>query len=179
MNTLKLILFTFLSTSSTRAAERFKEEDVPWKNASPETCVCLDDANDSAATSFIRVTSIDGEIASIYAHSDNVAKGKSWNCHFKKGRIVSAVFRRYRLILIPTGEGTFRGEPDYDRIEVFHFPEHELIGLEPTLKNELSRIIAIATDRGEQGGAEKPATGSESRSKGREKSKAESERRSQ
>ena len=155
MDTLKVVLITSLLMSSARATERFKEEKIPWKNASPETCVCLDDADVSTATSSIQVISIDGKIASIHAYSDNVAKGKNWNCHFMNGRIVSAVFRHYCIALIPTGGGTFRGERGYDRIEVFHFPKNELTKMEPTLKAELSRIIAIAATRGE-GGAEKP-----------------------
>ncbi|MEJ6648571.1 MAG: hypothetical protein QNL24_14750, partial [Akkermansiaceae bacterium] len=65
------------------------------------------------------------------------------------------VFRHYCVALIPTGGGTFRGERDYDRIEVFHFPKNGLTKMERPLKAELSRIIAIATTRGE-GSAEKP-----------------------
>jgi hypothetical protein len=156
MDTLKFVLITSLLMSSASTGESFKEENISWKNASPETCVCLDDTDFSTATSSIQVISMDEKVASIHAYSDDVAKGKNWNCHFMSGRIVSAVFRHYCVALIPTGGGTFLGERDYDRIEVFHFPKNGLTKMERLLRAELSRIIAIATTRGEGGCGETP-----------------------
>ncbi|MFT4548875.1 MAG: hypothetical protein ACI9MB_002843 [Verrucomicrobiales bacterium] len=162
MTTLKFVALTLLAACSLAAAEEYKEEDTEWENE-PEG-------------STIRVTSFAGKVAAIFAYSNGKVEGKSWDCHFKDGEIISAIYRHYRMTTKSIGEGRVIPKPKYDRLEVFHFPDHQLTGLDVGLKKELTQIIANATN---QGGARQPTTAPESKPEENENPETESEGRSQ
>jgi len=166
MNALKLILFTLIWSCIAASAEMPKTEDKHWENA--------------CGGSNIAVTSVGGKIVSIDAFVEHFSEGRQWVCHFKDGKIISALYRHFEVTRKLVGDaGEFTTELDEDKVEVFHFPEHQLAKIDPALKKDLSQVIAIATNQGEQGDADQPATAVESKAEGKEKPKSESEGRAQ
>ena len=95
--------------------------------------------------STIAVTRVAGEIITVDAYAEHFAEGKQWQCHFKDGEIISAMYRHYTVTRKPAGDdGEFATELNDDRVEVFHLPDHDLSKMEAGLRKELSEIIKIA-----------------------------------
>ncbi|HUF61213.1 MAG TPA: hypothetical protein VMN36_03990 [Verrucomicrobiales bacterium] len=134
----------FILTASVLAAfaEKPTTENKDWEKA--------------CGGSNIAVTSIAGNIVSIDAFVEHFTEGRQWQCHFKDGKIVSALYRHFTVTRKAAGDaGEFMTELDEDRVEVFHFPDHEISEMDPALEKDLLEVIAIATNKG---GAHQPAT---------------------
>ena len=98
----------------------------------------------------IAVTSVAGEIVTVDAFVEHFAEGRQWQCHFKDGQIISAVFRHFTVARKAAGDaGEFTTELNEDRVEVFHFPDHDLSKMNPELRKDLTEVIAIAKNQGE------------------------------
>lgn len=131
MKTLILTCLTFAVGASAAFAEAPKTENKDWEKA--------------CGGSNIAVTSVAGKILTIHAFVEHFAEGRQWQCHFKDGKIISAVFRRFIVTRKAAGDvGEFTTELDEDRVEVFHFPDHDLAKLDEGLRKDLSEVIAIA-----------------------------------
>lgn len=129
---MKLILLTLLGSCIVAVAEKPKTENRTWEEA--------------CGGSNIAVTSVAGNIVSIDASVEHFAEGRQWVCHFKDGKIISALYRHFKVVRKFTGDGgQFTTVLDEDQAEVFHFPDHDLSKMEPVLKKDLSEVIAIAT----------------------------------
>lgn len=127
-------------SASAAFAEAPKTENMEWEKA--------------CGGSNIAVTSVAGKIVAIDAFVEHFAEGRGWQCHFKDGKIISAVFRHFTVTRKAAGDaGEFTTELDEDRVEVFHFPDHDLSKLEPGLRKDLSEVITIAKQQGEQASA--------------------------
>jgi len=101
----------------------------------------------------IVVTSVAGKLVTIDAFVEHYAEGRQWQCHFKDGQIISAVYRHFTVTRKIVGDGgEFTTESKEDRVEVFHFPEHDLSKLEAGLRKDLSEVIAIAKNKNESEG---------------------------
>ena len=131
-------------------AESPKTENKGWEKA--------------CGGSNITVTSVAGKIVTVDAFVEHFAEGRQWQCHFKDGKIISAVYRHFTVTRKAAGDaGEFTTELNEDRAEVFHFPNHDLSKLEPELRKDLTEVIAMAKKPGEQDGAGQPATRAESK----------------
>jgi hypothetical protein len=136
---MKTLILTFLTVAvSVLAAfsENPKTENKDWEKA--------------CGGSNIAVTSVAGKIVTVDAYVEHFAEGRQWQCHFKNGEIISAVYRHFTVARKSAGDaGEFTTELNEDRVEVFHFPDHVLSKLEPELRKDLSEVIAIAKNQGE------------------------------
>ena len=96
----------------------------------------------------IQVTRVSGKIVLIDALAEHFAEGRQWVCHYKNGQIVSAMYRHYIVSRKAAGDaGQFTTELKDDKVEVFHFPNHEIKGLDPALDKDLKEVISIATSK--------------------------------
>lgn len=131
MKTLKRALLAFVLSVTVAVAESPKTENKDWEEA--------------CGGSNIAVTSVGGRILTIDAFVEHSAEGRHWQCHFSEGGIVSAVFRHFTVTRKAAGDaGEVTNELKEDRVEVFHFTDHDLSKLEAELRKDLSEIIAIA-----------------------------------
>ncbi len=97
----------------------------------------------------IAVTSVADRIISIDAVIEHFAEGRQWECHFKDGKIVTALYRHFIVTRKPEGDaGEFSTELDEDKVELFYFPGHQISVTDPVLKKDLLEVIAIATQKG-------------------------------
>ena len=144
MKPLILTSLTLVLAALAAIAEAPKTENKDWEQA--------------CGGSNIAVTSVAGKIVVIDAFAEHFAEGRQWQCHFKDGKIVSAVFRHFIVTRKAAGDaGEFTTELEEDRVEVFHFPDHDLSKLDAEMRKDLSEVIAIAK-QGEQGVGGQPAT---------------------
>ena len=131
---MKILLFIGLSliaSVSVAFAEKPKTVYKDWEKA--------------CNASHIAVTSVAGKIVAIDAMVEHFAEGRQWQCHFKEGKIISAVYRHFTITRKPSDDdGEFTTELNEDRVEVFHFPDHDMSKMEAKLKKDLSEVIAIA-----------------------------------
>lgn len=94
----------------------------------------------------IAVTSVDGKWVTIEAFAQHFAEGRQWQCHFKDGEIVSAVYRHFTVTRKIAGDaGEITTELDEDRVEVFHFPDHQITEMDLEFRKDLMEILAIAS----------------------------------
>lgn len=104
---------------------------------------------DACGGSNIAVTSVAGRIVSIDAVMENFAEGRQWQCHFKDGKIVTALYRHFIVTRKAEGDaGEFSTELNEDKVELFYFPDHQISEMDAALKKELLEVIAIATQKG-------------------------------
>ncbi len=144
MKALILIGLSLIAGAFMAFAEKPKTENKDWE--------------DACGGSNISVTSIAGKIVTIDASVEHFAEGRQWQCHFKDGKIVSAVYRHFTVTRKAAGDaGEFTTELNEDRVQAFHFPEHDLSMLAPELRKDLAQVIAIAKGKGEQDGGGQPA----------------------
>jgi hypothetical protein len=109
MHAMKIILLAWLGSCIVTSAEKPKTEDKHWE--------------DACGGSNIAVTSVAGNIVSIDAFAEHFAEGRQWVCHFKDGKIISALYRHFKVTRKSAGDaGEFTTELDEDKVEVFHFP---------------------------------------------------------
>ena len=134
MNILRTILFA-LSFTATAAGGKPTTEDKDWEQA--------------CGGSNIRVTKVAAKIVLIDAIAEHFAEGRQWVCHLKDGKIVSAMYRHFIVTRKGVGDaGQFTTVLNDDRIEVFHFPDHEVRGLPCALEGDLKEVLSIATSKG-------------------------------
>jgi hypothetical protein len=137
MKTLILTCMTLAVSALVAFAEAPTTENKEWEKA--------------CGGSNIAVTSVAGKIVTIDAFVEHFAEGRQWQCHFKDGKIISAVFRHFTVTRKAAGDaGEFTTELNEDRVEVFHFPDHDHSKLEAGLRKDLSEVIAIAKQPSEQ-----------------------------
>lgn len=133
----RLILLALGITALAAAAEKPVTENKDWEQA--------------CGGSNIAVTSRGGKLVAIDAFVEHFAEGRRWQCHFKDGKMVSALYRHFIVTRKPAGDaGEFTTELNEDRVEVFHFPDHPFVGMDPGLKKDLMEVLAIATSKGGQ-----------------------------
>ena len=127
-----IYLFVGLGTSALVAfAEKPITENKEWGNA--------------CGGSNIAVTSVAGRMVSIDAVMENFAEGRQWQCHFKDGKIVTALYRHYLVTRKAEGDaGEFSTELKEDKVELFYFSDHQIVIKDPALRNQLLEVIAIA-----------------------------------
>ena len=134
-------LLVGLATSALVAfAEKPTTENKEWGNA--------------CGGSNIAVTSVAGRIVSIDAVMENFSEGRQWQCHFKDGKIVTALYRHYMVTRKAEGDaGEFSTQLDEDKVELFYFSDHQISVTDPALKKDLLEVVAIATrkDKPEEG----------------------------
>ena len=131
MNTLKYFLLAMVASTMLVSAEKPKVENKPWENA----CEGSD----------ISVTSIAGKIVCIHAYVEHAKEGRQWVCLFKDGEIISAMYTHFTVNRTEDDEsGDFTKEFDKDQVEVFHFPDHQLKGMDDKLKKDLEHVLLIA-----------------------------------
>jgi len=110
------------------------ETDVEWEPA--------------CGGSNIKVARVDGQIVSISGFAEHFAEGREWQCHYTNGKIVSALYRHYTVSRKAAGDaGEFTTEQHTDILRVFHFPDHQLKGLDSDLLDDLKTVISKATGR--------------------------------
>ena len=128
-------LLVGLATSALVAfAEKPTTENKEWGNA--------------CGGSNIAVTSVAGRIVSIDAVMENFSEGRQWQCHFKDGKIVTALYRHYIVTRKSEGDGgEFSTVLKEDMMELFYFPDHQIVIKDTDLKNELLEVLAIATQK--------------------------------
>lgn len=101
------------------------------------------DWEEACGGSCITVTKVDGKTALIEAFAQHFAESRAWSCHFVDGKIVSATYRHHvskHTLKKPDEE--ILTEWICDCVNVFHFPDHNLLGLDPEFENELKEILA-------------------------------------
>ena len=131
MNALIVICLAIALSSSAAFAEAPKTENKDWEKA--------------CGGSNIAVTSVAGKILTIDAFVEHFAEGRQWQCHFRDGKIISAVFRQFTVTRKAAGAaGEFTTDLDENRVEVFHFPDHDISKLDAELRKDLSEVMAIA-----------------------------------
>ena len=137
MKSLILIGLSLVAIASTVFAEKPKTENKDWEQA--------------CGGSNVAFISIAGKIVTVDAFVEHFAEGRQWQCHFKDGAIISAVYRHFNVTRKAAGDaGEFTTELDENRVEVFHFPDHDLSKMEPGLRKDLSKVINIAKGQGKQ-----------------------------
>jgi hypothetical protein len=135
MKTLTLIGLSVIAGAMATLAEPPKTENKDWEKA--------------CGGSNIAVTSVAGKIIAIEAFVEHSTEARQWQCHFKDGKIVSAVYRHFIVTRQATADAAaFRTELHADRAEAFHFPDHDLSHLAPELKRDLTKVMAIAMGQG-------------------------------
>ncbi len=93
----------------------------------------------------IQVTSVQGKIVMVDAEAEHFADGRQWVCHFKDGKIVSALYRHFKVVRKAVGNaGQFTTEQVDDQLEVFHFPNHQIKGLDPARAKDLKDMLVSA-----------------------------------
>jgi hypothetical protein len=103
------------------------------------------DWEDSCGGSNIQVTSVQGQIVRVDAEAEHFADGRQWRCHFKDGKIVSALYRHFKVVRKAVGDaGGFTTEHVDEQMEVFHFPDSEIKGLDPERAKDLKAMLSIA-----------------------------------
>ena len=137
MKSFILIGLSLFACDFAALADKPKTENKEWEQA--------------CGGSNIAVTSVSGKIVTIDAVAEHFAEGRQWQCHFKDGEIITAVYRHFTVKRKPAGDaGEFITESQEDRVEVFHLPDHDLSKLDPELRKDLTELIAIAKNQGEQ-----------------------------
>ncbi len=137
MKALILIGLSLFAGVFAALADKPKTENKDWEQA--------------CGGSNIAVTSVAGKIVTIDAVAEHFAEGRQWQCHFKDGEIISAVYRHFTVTRKAADDaGQFTTESKEDRVEVFHLPDHDLSKLDPELRKDLAEVIAIAKNQGEQ-----------------------------
>ncbi len=108
------------------------------------------DWEDACGGSIICITRVDGRIVAIDAVVEHYSEGRQWVCHFADGKIVSALYRHFTVTrkAAEEHEGAFTAEQHDDAITTFHFPDHELRGMDKALMEDLHDVIAGATTKG-------------------------------
>ena len=130
MKTLTLIGLSLIA-GAMALAEPPRTENKDWEKA--------------CGGSNIAVTSVAGKIIAIEAFVEHATEARQWQCHFKNGKIVSAVYRHFIVTRQATADAAaFRTELHADRAEAFHFPDHDLSHLAPELNRDLTEVMAIA-----------------------------------
>lgn len=94
----------------------------------------------------IRVTRVDRQIVAIEAEIEGSTQGWQWNCHFKDGEIISALYRHFTVKrkIAEGKDGAFTTEQHVDKVQTFHFPDHKLSGMDKALLKDLQKVIAKA-----------------------------------
>ena len=134
MKMLTYLLVGLSTCALVASAEKPITEDKEWGNA--------------CGGSNIAVTSVAGRMVSIDAVMENFAQGRQWQCHFKDGKIVTALYRHYMVTRKSEGDGgKFSTELKEDKVELFYFPDHQIVIKDIDLKNELLEVLAIATQK--------------------------------
>ena len=129
--TTKFITLALLGSCTFACAGKPKTVNKDWEQA--------------CGGSNIAITSVAGQVVAIDAFAEHSAEAKQWICLFDNGKVVSVMYRHSKVTRKPSAQdGEFTTELDEDRVEVFHFPDHDLSNMPPELKEELSKIIAIA-----------------------------------
>lgn len=135
MKSLTLIGLSLIAGALAAWAEPPKTENKDWEKA--------------CGGSNIAVTSVAGKILAIEAFVEHAAEARQWQCHFKDGKIVSAVYRHFLVTRQATeGSTAFRTELHEDRAEAFHLPDHDLSQVAPELQRDLAEVMAIAMGQG-------------------------------
>ena len=166
MKALLLTCLTLTASALASVAEKPKTENKAWEKA--------------CGGSNIAVTKVGGKIVTIDAFVEHFAEGRQWQCHFKDGKIVSAVYRHFTVTRKSAGDaGEFTTVLTENQVEVFHFPDHQISGLDPQKKKDLLKILGIAKNNAEQDGADQPATAPESEPKGDDNPQEDSDDRPQ
>lgn len=133
MKSLTLIGLSLIAGAMAAWAEPPKTENKDWEKA--------------CGGSNIAVTSVAGKILAIEAFVEHAAEARQ--CHFKDGKIVSAVYRHFIVTRQATEDATaFRTVLHEDRAEAFHFPDHDLSQVAPELRRDLAEVMAIAMGQG-------------------------------
>lgn len=106
------------------------------------------DWEDSCGGSNIEVTTVQGKIVKVDAEAEHFADGRQWLCLFKDGKVVSALYRHFKVVRRAVGDaGQFTAEQVDDQIEVFHFPRHKIAGLDPSRAKDLKEVLTIAANK--------------------------------
>ncbi|SKB05356.1 hypothetical protein SAMN02745166_04243 [Prosthecobacter debontii] len=93
----------------------------------------------------ITITRVGDHMVTLEAFAEHFAEGRQWQCHFQDGQIISAAYRHFIVTRKNAGDaGEFTTEQIEDRVEVFHFPDHDFTQLDPALKKDLSELLALA-----------------------------------
>jgi hypothetical protein len=114
-------------------ASELKIINIPWEQA------CGD--------SNIRVTRVNGRITAIEAFSEHFHEARQWQCHFKDGKIVSALYRHSIVTRKAAGDaGEFTTEWQDDVVSTYHFSNHTVTNMPTELLKDLQSVIAKANE---------------------------------
>jgi hypothetical protein len=106
------------------------------------------DWEEACGGSNIRVTRVDGRIVAIDAVVEHYYEARAWQCHFKDGRITSALYRHAKVTRKGIGDGgQFTTEQHDDVVTTYDFPDHKLTGMPPDLLEDLQTVLAKANEK--------------------------------
>ena len=119
-------------SGSILCADEPRTTDLEWEQACGGSNIC--------------VTQVDRRIVAIEAFAEHFHEARQWQCHYKDGKIVSALYRHSKVTRKKAGDaGEFTTELNDDVVAVYHFPDHKITGMPPHLLEDLRTVITKAT----------------------------------
>lgn len=96
----------------------------------------------------IQVTRIEGKLVLIEAYAEHYSEAREWVCLFQDGKVLSAIYKHSVVNRVAGGkEGEYTTKTTADRVKVFHFPNHQLEGMNPALLKDLQAVITMASSK--------------------------------
>ena len=131
MHVIRNITLIAVLCGSLIAGEKPVTKDVAWEQA--------------CGGSNISVTRVKNSIVLIDAYVEHFSEGRQWLCHYKDGKIISAVYKHFSVKRVfGEGERGFTIETEEDVVKVFHFPDHEIKGMKDDMLKDLKEVISLA-----------------------------------
>ena len=131
---ISFVVAAVASLASVVLAGQPKVTDVDWEQA--------------CGGSNIRVTRVDGRIVAIEAFVEHFYEARQWQCHYKEGQIISALYRHSKVTRKTVGDaGQFTTELHDDIVRTYHFPDHKLTGMPRDLLEDLQTVITRANEK--------------------------------
>ena len=134
MKRLLQLFLTAVFSATLLAGDKPEIENKEWEEA--------------CGGSNIQVTRVAGKLVLIEAYVEHYSEAREWMCLYQDGHILSAIYKHSLIKRIAgSKEGEYTTKTNEDQVKVFHFPNHQLEGMNSSLLKDLQEVITIANSK--------------------------------